>query len=371
MELAEAIGTEDNMLADISHLFGVKHSCLWDKRTGEDEIRKLLIEYGVVRESNAILNASAHSLPETYKDWCDRLKFIGVSHESLRKRCPDLTEVLNTLLKIYKKEDILPEQIKAFHSELVKYGAEIKDLLLNDQVFADIYKPYLGDLSDDDIADIRAKLEVELFALPAPDCSTKVKTAADNFRNSQLKSQLSRLWKDKTETNNPREWSKKYRTPILCCVPKADYENAKRAFETLNYKGGADSATKSSLDFLNSTTTLFDVLMSSENRDAAFGRNIVGVYIALLPNLDAVRDELERLPIDIYDWHDDPRIKDEVELLANTEYDASGRDKVLQKIKKMDDTQLRRYLECIVKDNIAIGIEILKQEEETECQSTQ
>ena len=41
MELATAIGAENNVLADICRLFGVKYSCLWDKQMGEDEIRKL------------------------------------------------------------------------------------------------------------------------------------------------------------------------------------------------------------------------------------------------------------------------------------------------------------------------------------------
>ena len=53
IELAAAIGAKNNVLVDICCLFSVKHSCLWDRQTGEDEIRKLLVEYGVVKESNA------------------------------------------------------------------------------------------------------------------------------------------------------------------------------------------------------------------------------------------------------------------------------------------------------------------------------
>jgi hypothetical protein len=85
MELAKAIGAEDNVLTDIRRLFGVKHSCLWDKQTGEDEIRKLLTEYSVVKESNTILNTSAHSLTEAFKEWRERLKFIGISCDALRQ----------------------------------------------------------------------------------------------------------------------------------------------------------------------------------------------------------------------------------------------------------------------------------------------
>ncbi|MBT9140170.1 MAG: hypothetical protein DDT30_00743 [Dehalococcoidia bacterium] len=359
MELATAIGAENNVLADIRRLFGVKHSCLWDKETGEDEIRKLLTEYGIVKESNAILNASARSLSEVSKEWRERLKFIGISYDTLQTKYPALAKALGMLLKICKQEDTLPEQLKAFHSELVAHGAEIRELLNNDRrVFAEMYKPYLEDLSDNDIADVKRKLQTGLYELPKTDCNVKVKEAAEEYRKNQLKSQLFRLWKDKTGTKNPREWSSRYRTPILCCVSEAEYEKAKKAFETLNRNWGTDAEIKSALVFLESTT-LFDVLSDDDKINVAFKRDIVGEYSTLLPDLDKVRDTLDRLSVDTYDWRDNPSVKGKVKQLAEAEYNAGGSDKVLLKIDEMDDAQLKKYLKRLVKDSIVVGIEIL------------
>lgn len=359
MELATAIGAENNVLADIRRLFGVKHSCLWDKETGEDEIRKLLTEYGIVKESNAILNASARSLSEVYKEWRERLKFIGISYDTLQTKYPALAKALGMLLKICKQEDILPEQLKAFHSELVAHGAEIRELLNNDRrVFAEIYNPYLEDLSDNDIADVKSKLQTGLYELPKTDCNLKVKEAAEGFRKNQLKSQLFRLWREKTGTKNPREWSSRYRTPILCCVSEAEYEKAKKAFETLNRNWGTDAEIKAALVFLESTT-LFDFLADDDKRNVAFKRDIVGEYSLLLPDLDKVRDTLDRLSVDTYDWRDNPSVKGKVKQLAEAEYNAGGSDKVLLKIDEMDDAQLKKYLKRLVKDSIVVGIEIL------------
>lgn len=359
LELATVIGAENNVLADIRRLFGVKHSCLWDKQIGEDEIRKLLTEYSVIKESNAILNASAHSLTEAFKQWRERLKFIGISCEALRAKYPAFAKVLDTLLKICKQEDILPEQLKAFHSELVAHGAEIRELLNNDRrVFADVYEPYLDDLSDNDIADVKSKLQTGLFELPKTDCNAKVKEAAEEFRKNQLKSQLFRLWKDKTGTKNPREWSSRYRTPILCCVSEAEYDKAKKAFETLNRNSGTDAEIKAALAFIE-FTTLFDVLSDDDKRNAAFNYDIVGEYSTLLPDIDKVRDTLDHLSVDTYDWRDNPSVKGKVKLLAEAEYNAGGSDKVLLKIDEMDDAQLKQYLKRLVKDSIAVGIEIL------------
>ena len=362
IELAAGIGAEDNVLADIRHLFEVKHSCLWDKQTGEDEIRKLQIEYSVVKESNVILNAASHSLTEAYKEWRERMKFIGISCEALRAKYPALVKVLDTLLKICKLDDILPEQVKAFHTELAAHGAEIRELLNNDRRnFTEVYEPYLEDLSENDIADIKSKLQTGLFELPKTDCNFKVKEAAEEFRKNQLKSQLFRLWKDKTGTKNPREWSSSYRTPILCCVSEVEYEKAKKAFETLNRNVGTDSEIKSALEFLK-YTTLFDILADKEKRNAAFKRDIVGKYNILLPDLDKVRDTLDRLTVDTYDWRDNPSVRGKMRQLAEAEYNAGGSDKVLLKIDEMDDAQLKQYLKRLVRDNITVGIEILADE---------
>ena len=359
MELAKVIGAEDHVLTDISRLFRVKHSCLWDKQTGEDEIRQLLTEYSVVKESNAILSVSAHSLMEAFKEWRERLKFIGISCDALRSRYPALAKVLDTLLKICKEEDILPEQLKTFHSELVAHGAEIRELLNNDnRVFAEVYEPYLEDLSDNDITNVKSTLKTDLFKLPKTDCNIKVKEAAEEFRKNKLKSQLFLLWKEKTGTKNPREWSSRYRTPILCCISEDEFEMAKKAFGTLNRNGGTDVEIKDSLAFLE-TTTLFDLLSNGEKRNTAFIRDIVGEYSALLPDPEKVRDALDRLSVDTYDWRDHPGVKKKVKQLAEAEYNAGGSDRVLQKIDEMADAQLKDYLKRLVKDNITVGIEIL------------
>jgi len=242
----------------------------------------------------------------------------------------------------------------------VTHGTEIRKLLNNDRsAFAHVYESYLEDLSDSDIAEVRSKLQTGLFELPKTDCNVKVKDAADEFRKNQLKSQLFRLWKDKTGTKNPRDWSSRYRTPILSCVSEPEYEKAKKAFETLNRNGGTDSEVKAALKFIEESITLFDILADDEKRNAEFKRDIVGEYSILLPDLDKVRDTLDHLSVDTYDWRDNPSVKGKVKQLAEAEYNAGGSDNVLLKIDKMDDAQLKQYLKRLVKDSITVGIEIL------------
>ena len=127
LELAKDIGAENNIIADIRRLFdGVKYSSLWNKQIGEDEIRKLIPRYGFVRASNAILNGIAPSLDEAYRSWRENLRFIGVSHEALGVKYPNLSKLFDWLLRVYQQKEILPDQLKELLQELEEHSTESK-----------------------------------------------------------------------------------------------------------------------------------------------------------------------------------------------------------------------------------------------------
>ena len=49
LNLAKEIGAQDFVMTDIKKLFSVRYAALWIGSTGEDEIRKLITEYEVVK----------------------------------------------------------------------------------------------------------------------------------------------------------------------------------------------------------------------------------------------------------------------------------------------------------------------------------
>lgn len=363
LELASDIGATGNVLSDISRLFEIpEHSCLWDKKTGEDVIRNLQTEYSVVKKSNAVLSIAAHSLDDAYRAWRDRLNFINISYEILMSYNPELTKFFDKMLRIYKCENILTEQLNELNSELMTHKEKIREILNNDtQLFAEVYKAYLEDLNADDIAKIKSGIDRRLFKEPKTKSNAEVKNAAEEFRKQQIKQRLLKLWSDKTGTKNPREWSNKYKTPILCIVPDEEYEKAKRTFDTLNRAGGSDSEIEAAFSFLEDTK-IFGALSDKEKYDEAFKRDIIGAYCALLPDINKVRDALERLSIDVYEWRENPAVKKTIKQLADAEYNAGGSDRVISKIDDMDEALLKRYLKRLVKDSMTVGIEILANE---------
>jgi len=358
--LAKEIGAESNLLADIQELFKVKYSCLWDKSTGEDEIRKLLTEYGIVRESNIILSVTADSIDNCFKAWRERLKFVHISCEAATAKYPLFAKLLDTLYKIVMYSEILPEGLKLFYSELLANGQTFRNFLGEEnKVFTDIYAPYLEGLNENEIMEIKSKLSVEMFTLTTSECNIKVKKQVEQFRVGQLKTRLFMAWQDKTETKNPREWSNRYKMPILVMVNGAEFEMAKQLFDTLNRNNPSEIEIKAALGYIEKASFLAD-LGDENKRKSAFTTMVLGDYSVMLTDSVKIQNDLDRLSIDAYEWYGNPNVQDRIKQLAKAEYNAGGSDKALQMIDSMDDATLKTYLKRLVKENMKVGIEIIR-----------
>ena len=129
-----------------------------------------------------------------------------------------------------------------------------------------------------------------------------------------------RTWKEKTGKKSPTEWSEHYKTPILSMIPPEDYDKAKSAFDIINRNGVAsDIDIQSALEYL----------------------------------------KLQSVSLDVYEWRGNPTIAEKIKQMAEAEYNSGGSNKVLSKVDKMTDAQLKEYLKKLIKDNVVIGIEIL------------
>lgn len=230
LNVAKEINAEDSVLSDIKKLFDVQYSALWIGSTGEDEIRKLITEYEVVKSTNIFLNVTPRSKEAAFKAWRETLKFIGFSCESIRAKKPALDKFFYNLLRIANYEDMLPDNMKSFLDEMTNHNAEIRDVLGNTlAVFIDIYAPYLEGFTDTECEEIKNSITSEMFTISSTASNAIVKKAAEDYRKNQVKSQLYKLWSDKSGgSKNPRVWSEKYRTPILCCVNASLYAEAKK-----------------------------------------------------------------------------------------------------------------------------------------------
>lgn len=360
LNVAKEINADDSVLSDIKKLFNVQYSALWIGSTGEDEIRKLITEYEVVKSTNIFLNVTARSKEAAFKAWRETLKFIGFSCESIREKKPALDKFFYNLLRIANYEDMLPDNMKSFLDEMTNHNAEIRNVLGNTLVvFIDIYAPYLEGFTDTECEEIKNSITSEMFTISSTASNAIVKKAAEDYRKNQVKSQLYKLWSDKSGgSKNPRVWSEKYRTPILCCVNASLYAEAKKAFATLNSSTQSEADIKEALAFIKEAD-FFDEIASADYRDKCFAKRIIGDYTSLISDIDAVRDTLESTGISAYEWNDNPTIMSKVSSMAAAEYNAGGSDKVVDIIEGMNDAELKKWFTDIVRKDMGLGVKII------------
>ena len=103
---------------------------------------------------------------------------------------------------------------------------------------------------------------------------------------------------------------------------------------------------------------MFTDLSDQAKIDAAF-RSLLGSYSSILTDIEKVRDVLERLAVDAYEWDSHPSIRSKIYDLAKAEYDAGGSDRVVIKIENMQNDRLKAYLIRLVKENMKLGVEIM------------
>lgn len=358
--LAKEIGASDHVLSDIKKLFSVKHAAQWIASTGEDEIRKLTVEYSFVKVTNALLNVSKDSKEGAFKSWRELLKFLGLSCESIQAKYPALNNLFTLLLKIVNYEDILPDNMKMLRDELTIHNTEMHDLLSSPlNSFIDLYAPYLTGFSHEECEIIKNSITEDMFVLSATKGNAVVKKAADDYRKGQVKDQLFRLWSERTGgTKSPKHWSEHYKTPILCCIDPEIYGEAKKAFAVLNSSQHSESEIKMALEFCEGAD-FFDVIADSDYRNKCFMEQIVGCYSKLLPDITAIRSALEDTDIAPYDWADDPRIKAKIKNMASVEYNAGGSDAAINTIESMPIDQLKTWLKQLTVSDMELGVKII------------
>lgn len=361
LSLVQEIGvSEEKVIGDIKKHFGddTEGLWLWNKETGEEQIRKVIREYEFVKKSNEILAKEDKSVQAAISSWQEKLKFIKISHE-IAKEKPEYAPFIDVLYRVVKSTD--NEIMKELYDILVKHGSGILGFLRNDkETFGKSCAFQLQELSEQEIANVYKKIPNSCFLMNKQDYFQNIEQIVNDHKSNLAKTQLRRLWKEKTGTDHPYQWSNNYQTPLLDCVPTERWNDYKRAFTAVNLKNPEDSEVKFALEFFN-TNPIWDDITNQEKIDKTFVKAILGSYKAVLTDLDEVRKYLvKHTQISPYDWSGHPEVISLIGKLAQSKYNKEPFERVMHLIDSMDGDKLKEYLKQLVKANMKVGIEILE-----------
>ena len=81
----------------------------------------------------------------------------------------------------------------------------------------------------------------------------------------------------------------------------------------------------------------------------------------MLTDVNEVKEYLDsRITADAYDWFGLPEVDKKLRQMAEDRYNKFGCDQALEKIDDMEVAEVKRYLKELIKDNMIVGMEIIK-----------
>lgn len=333
---------------------------VWNIDTANQKIDEVIIEYKIIIESNKLLPKST-SFDLTIREWCDRCSLIRISYLYAKNYWNDLSDFMELLYNMKKSEHLLDSQHTIFLNQLTIQGSAFNSFYNNQtELFRKACAYLLNKFREDEIKEIFKLLPNDMFTMEKSSYQAAVQSTVEKYVSEQCAEKLKNFWKQKTESDTPKAWSKVHRTPILCMVDDKDIQAAKDAFETLNKKQPDTASIDKAMHFLENAT-FFDKLFDSDAINEAFCTTIIKSYSVLLDDLDEVRSHLEEvMAADVYDWFGLPEVDKKLREMAEYKYNQSGCDKALEKIDNMDVSDVKQYLKRLIRDNMIVGIEIIK-----------
>lgn len=333
---------------------------VWNMDTANQKIDEVILEYKIIIESNKFFPKNT-SFEATIKEWCDCCSRISISYLYAKNYWNDLSDFMELLFNIKKSGNLLDSKRSIFLKQLLVHGEAFNNFYRNQiQLFKTACSYMIGKLGDDEVKEIVRLLPNDVFTMEKDAYQTVVEDVVKKFSSEQRAEKLKKFWKQKTGFETPKAWSKKHRTPILCMIDDKDIQIAKEVFDSLNQRQPTPALVDKAMQFLENAT-FFSKLSDNNMIDEAFRATIIKSYSVLLDDLDEVRSHLEEvIATDVYDWFGLPEVDKKLCAMAEYKYNLSGSKKALEKIDKMDVSDVKQYLIDLIHDNMIVGMEIIK-----------
>lgn len=362
ISLAEEVGDSGQYINVLRKKFDADAAnWVWNIDTAQQKIREVILEYRIIAQSNKVLSKTI-TFENTIREWCDKCNYIRISYSAAKTYLDEIGHFLEMLYTIKKSGILLDSQKQKFYDLLVINTETFKTFYNNQiELFKRVCAYYIEEFNDEEIKELYNNIPAGSFTHDKTEYTNLVASKVEEYKSSLGNVKLKNLWKEKTCTDSPRAWSNQYRMPILCLIEDKDMQTAKLAFSTINNSHPDAVSIDKAITFLENAT-FFTRLNSEEARDKFFTEIIIKNYSVMLTDINEVKNYLDsRITADPYDWFGLPEVEKKLQQMAEAKYNQGGCDKAIEKIDNMDVTDVKRYLKDLIKDNIIVGMEIIKE----------
>lgn len=333
---------------------------VWKQDTVNQKIDEVICDYQIILETNNILD-SCKSYEEAIRAWSDKCNNMKLSYQAIRNEVGELDVLLSKLYTL-RKEGKIPEQHKRdFLANIKDYGVNFKNLYASQKdIFVKVAHFYLDDLSEVDKENIFKKINAGCYTQDKVEYLHHVEQLVAEYKKQLGSQKVKELWKAKTNTDSPYKWSDKYQMPILIMVPEDEWATCKKIFGIISSKNPDNKSIEDAKIYLDNFK-YWDILNDESKRDAAFKKYIIGDKAAILSDINEVKKHLsDYVSAPAYEWYSSPAVKSRLDDLAQSKYNNGGYTTVFEKIDSMPADKVKQYLKDLIKNNMNVGIEIIK-----------
>lgn len=362
---AEKIGVL-NLLEDVYKQIAMEaKSYLWDQENGEEQLRKLLLEYRIIHQTNVLLGKKSNTFTGCCRDWCHYADFLKLPYVVLKKQYSELSNFIMCLVDLKNDKGIVDDKRQSFFDEITLHAKLISTLREKTvDIYKNNYAVYTSGLSDEEITEVMSSMSNLSFMSDNSAFETNLKTQTDIKKKEQKKYQLKKLWKDKTDYDTPQKWSEAHLTPIKILVDESELDKAGQLFKAFSDDYTSDSKTiEQALEYLETEPSFLARMENIDEVEEAFRKKILGRYSSIIYDIREVKEYIQsRCSTSAYEWYGSPAVQSKVKEYASSVYRTKANKGVMDRIDDMPADEAKEYLKRLVKDDMEVGISIIRRE---------
>jgi hypothetical protein len=333
---------------------------VWKSQTVDQQIDAVILEYEITVETCNLLGSCTR-----YRDaialWNEKCGNMKVAYEAIKQYVSDIQPLLSQLKEIKQNGALAENKKQSFLDLLQGYGAHF-NAFYTDQfsVFEQACSFELQELSDSDKEKIFAKMQSGCFTMDTVTYKQKVESLVAEHKKALGSTKLKSLWKEKTGTESPYQWSKQYMMPIQLMIPDHEWPECRPVFGVLNNQNPTDKDIEKALLYLE-TFDHWGVLNDEKSRKQAFCQKMLGDNAVMISDVEEVQKYLVNHVSDApYHWMGNNEVMRLIREYAQSKYNTKGYEEAMKKIDSMDAESVKKYLKDLIKNNMSVGIQIIK-----------
>lgn len=365
---AEKIGVH-NLLDDVYKQIAMEaKSYLWEQEDGEEQLRKLLLEYRIINQSNIILNKTSNTITACCRDWCRYAETLKLPYVVLKKNHVEISNFISCLVDIKNDNGttgITDDKREAFYDELTSNTDLIANLREKTiDIYKNDYAVYTAGLSDDELRAVMSAMPNASFMSDNSTFETALKAQTDEKKKEQKKYILRKLWIEKTGYETPQKWSDAHLTPIRILVDESEVEKAEKLFRVFDSEYTSDEKTiELALAYLETEPNFLLRMEDPDEVEDAFRKKILGRYSAVIYDIRDVKEYIQnRCSTAVFEWDNSNAVQSKVKEYASSVYRTKTNSGVMDRIDDMSAEVAKEYLKSLVKDDVEVGISIISRE---------